>query len=247
MDSLPVNQQYQLPSPLSPLPSPSQSPPPPPSSLANKLTLPLLIVSIVILVPVLLFGILNYLNVLSLSKLYPETFGFLPHVGKQPVVLIPTPTPKIIPTFPCPVDQNPCPPAEFIPTSIDEPEFQGLGYSNIASGTAVLALFDGTYERLKKTLTRNDPIVDRTTVTILSQDGKLRAEYIFQGVPLKEAIGATDSTVSKGEPIGKLGGEGVGQRAFYEMYNLIFSLQDETLQYLKLEPSNDKKAIQVSQ
>lgn len=36
-------------------------------------------ISFVAIIVLLFFGILNYFNILSLSKLYPNTFGFLPH------------------------------------------------------------------------------------------------------------------------------------------------------------------------
>jgi len=36
-------------------------------------------ISFVVIIVLLFFGILNYFNILSLSKLYPNTFGFLPH------------------------------------------------------------------------------------------------------------------------------------------------------------------------
>jgi len=36
-------------------------------------------ISFVLIIIILFFGILNYFNILSLSKLYPNTFGFLPH------------------------------------------------------------------------------------------------------------------------------------------------------------------------
>lgn len=36
-------------------------------------------ISFVLIIVIVLFGILNYFNILSLSKLYPNTFGFLPH------------------------------------------------------------------------------------------------------------------------------------------------------------------------
>lgn len=35
--------------------------------------------SFVLIIIIVLFGLLNYFNILSLSKLYPNTFGFLPH------------------------------------------------------------------------------------------------------------------------------------------------------------------------
>ncbi|MCL6096529.1 MAG: hypothetical protein M1444_02480 [Patescibacteria group bacterium] len=36
-------------------------------------------ISFVLIIIIVLFGLLNYFNILSLSTLYPNTFGFLPH------------------------------------------------------------------------------------------------------------------------------------------------------------------------
>lgn len=44
-------------------------------------------VSFVLIIIIVLFGTLNYFNILSLSKLYPNQFGFLPH---QKILKIPT-------------------------------------------------------------------------------------------------------------------------------------------------------------
>ncbi len=54
-------------------------------------------ISFVLIIIIVLFGLLNYFNILSLSTLYPNQLGFLPHqqiTGKQlPKVLEPTPEP----------------------------------------------------------------------------------------------------------------------------------------------------------
>jgi hypothetical protein len=60
-------------------------------------------ISFVLIIIIVLFGLLNYFNILSLSTLYPNQLGFLPHqiAGKQVSrVSESTPTPKPIPTFP---------------------------------------------------------------------------------------------------------------------------------------------------
>lgn len=59
-------------------------------------------ISFVLIVIIVFFGLLNYFNILSLSKLYPDTFGFLPHKTFNPTPLkktqltnspLPVPTP----------------------------------------------------------------------------------------------------------------------------------------------------------
>jgi hypothetical protein len=65
-------------------------------------------ISFVLIIIIVLFGVLNYFNILSLSTLYPNQLGFLPHqqtANKQsPNASRSTPKPKVIPkpspTFP---------------------------------------------------------------------------------------------------------------------------------------------------
>lgn len=59
---------------------------------------------------ILILGILNYFNILSLSRLYPDKFASLPHQTPKSVQKIPTP----VLTLKCPVPQELCDAAEVI-------------------------------------------------------------------------------------------------------------------------------------
>ncbi len=54
-------------------------------------------ISFVLIIIIVLFGLLNYFNILSLSTLYPNQLGFLPHqpltANTQQKQTVPTPTP----------------------------------------------------------------------------------------------------------------------------------------------------------
>lgn len=201
-----------------------------------------MVACVVLVLLVLIFGILNYFNLISISKLYPNVFGLLPH---QPFPH----TQEMQPTspatdlqnlvLPCPLQLDPCPVSERIPTSVDDPNFQGLGYSKIASDTAVIAVFDGTYQSLEQKMPTG---LLRTSISIFDAKGIRQATYIFQGLRIKSGSGQ----ISKGDAIGKLGQDTVGKRGYYKEYNLIFSLQDiQNNLYLRLEPSIDRKSLQI--
>ena len=175
----------------------------------------------VILVLVLVFGTLNYFNILPISKLWPNQFGFLPHKQskqesnvaiQQSNNVTPIPRTKIF----CPSVKEFCEKGEGV---IKDQKYIGLGY-RLSSGSAIFAAFDGNLTSTKsaypievngKTTQENFKIV-----YLDNPDLRLRAIYFFRG----KAKDIKTGKISKGQQIA-VSGKPI---AIYDNNSLIFSL-----------------------
>lgn len=266
------DQQVQPPQPVSPPAppppaQPDQEPPPPPppaggSSFFDTLAtvLPLVVGALVLLL--LAFFALNYFNIISLSRLYPKQFGFLPHqpfsktqalkksplqttsppaLNQSPATTSQTPTQKLI--FPCPLKLDPCPKPEAITRHSNIPNFQGLGYNDIASGSAVLALLDGTYDLQQYDATgsykEKGPVL---AVKVKGNDAL--ATYQLRGTAVKE-VPSTGNPVSQKEVLALTGKEQLGMQRFGKWYDMVIFVQDQQGNYLKLQPTKDGQGLET--
>ncbi len=125
----------------------------------------------------LIFGVLNYFNILSLSRIYPNLFGSLPHKSLSTAQ---TTVPKEPVTIGCPVEENFCKNAQILYFPHTK-AYQGLGW-NLPKGSPIKAVFDGK-------LSKDDISGPRgyfRAVLLRSNDGKYEARYIF--IPNNQTI-----------------------------------------------------------
>lgn len=90
----------------------------------------------------LILGVLNYFNILSLSRLYPSLFGSLPQQNRSSV---PTPTP--LTSIPCPVDPQFCSTGRLIATTFGKTKFYALAYT-LPTNTNLKTVFQGTIDEI---------------------------------------------------------------------------------------------------
>ena len=135
----------------------------------------------VVLAIALFFGILNYFNIISLSTLYPNQFGSLPHqtLPKTPQK---TPPPQSI-TFSCPVAKEFCSSGKEI---YDGKTFLGIGY-NLPVGTKIYAaisgniIFGGAEDKERKILSHAKIVIGGT-----GENQGYSVRYDYFGLPISQ-------------------------------------------------------------
>lgn len=183
-----------------------------------------------------IFGVLNYFNVLSLSRLYPNLFGSLPHKTTfNKISNLPTPAPLEIKTFTCPVDKD-CNSGEKVSILNAIPPFYGIGYVKLSAGTKLLAIIPGDVAQgasVGKTGSNN-------LIVITNKILNLEADYSFIGT--SSAFLAGKRTVNQKDEIGILLGTPLEKTFQQKSYILIISLQDtKTKKFLQLKPNFEQK------
>lgn len=239
MDNLPKTQNQ----PTQPLTQP-QAPAqpgltPPPSSPHAFLKSILVIVAVAAITITLGFGLLNYFNIIQLK--------FLPHQPNSESlapVLQPsaaeTAAKKLI--FPCPFKLDPCPKPEIITQHSNNPNFQGLGYNNIASGSAVLALLDGTLTQ--QSIATGSAKEKGPVLAVKVKGNDVLATYQLRGTAVKE-VPSTGNTVSQKEVLALTGKEQLGMQRFGKWYDMVIFIQDQQGNYLKLQPTKDGQGLET--
>lgn len=229
----------QIPAP----PMPQQGAPPQVST--NIKSGALAIISILLLIGAV-FIVLNYFDIISISKTVP----FLSFLPKQTAQKVEVPAKTIIPAAQtplepaiisgCPVREELCGRGDILILSEKEKisSFSGIVYSNLAQGEEILSVIAGDIQ------VKNLIIDERTLVTITDNVSGLQANYEF---PIDSfQLSATSSKITKrGEIIGAISD---GSKSFKKLGggydNLIFSLQNLTTKlYIKIKPATDGKSI----
>lgn len=156
---------------------------------------------------ILIFGILNYFNILSISELYPKYLSFLPRK-------IVSPNQSNLQLF-CPSLREFCQKGEGV---VKDGNYIGFG-GKLASGSAIFAAFDGVLSSTTSSFLKekDGKIVQRKFIIAYldNPDLNLRAEYYFRGLLDK------NGKVKKGEQIATSNGNKI---TTYDNSSLIFSL-----------------------
>jgi len=155
---------------------------------------------------VLLFGILNYFNILSLSTLYPKQLGFLPQNQVSPTI-------SSLNRLSCPSLKEFCEKGQGI---FKDGQYVGLGYS-LSSENAIFAAFDGNLSIALSPTSAGALTTKKKLITAYldNPDLKLRAIYLFKGSITKTG------KVNKGEQIAISNGKPI---KVYDNNSFIFSL-----------------------
>ncbi len=153
-------------------------------------------VALLVLGVILFFGTLNYFNIISLSSLYPNQFGSLPHSGAQR----PTASETNLPIT-CPVEKNFCNKGKDL---YEGNKFLGIGY-NLPIGKKIIASIPGTVvfggaEDKSKGITSHAKIVIGGT----GQSQGYVATYEYFGLPSNK--NTQTKSVSYGEELGAVWG-----------------------------------------
>ena len=135
--------------------------------------------------------------------------------------------------YSCPLDKKLCYSGEQVNLQMTKPPFFGLGYQNIASGSAILAVIPGRYSAggsIGQSGEKN------TILTINNGESNLEANYQFKGqayIP----TGVGNGMVKQGGTIGWIAADGLDKGLFSKNYQLIVSVQNTTTrEFIKLIP-----------
>lgn len=146
------------------------------------------------------------------------------------------PQPAEKPSYRCPVEKSVCKKAEKFSLPHKPVAFYGLGYPNLASGSAVLAMTDGRYG-VGASVDKNG--AKTTILTITNDSFNLTVEYQFKGQNYTP-LGAGKDTVKAGDVIAALSDEKI-TTAQNRLYSLMVSVQSiKTKEYLRLSPKEFK-------
>lgn len=124
---------------------------------------------------ILIFFLLNYLNIFSLSSIYPKTLGFLPHrefASSQKKI---AQTINLNVPIACPVAKEECQKAkiaEFKIPNTNVSRYEGIGFPGTA-GEAVKAVFDGSYTIVQASMGKSY----QRMLFLTRVDGKYEATY----------------------------------------------------------------------
>ena len=169
----------------------------------------------VILVLVLVFGILNYFNILRLSEIFPNYLGFLPR--KE----VPTGTSQQLNNVTIKQLKIPCPSVkEFCEKGqgIVKDQYVGFGY-RLSSGSAIFAAFDGnvtaTFSAYPIDVNGKTTQEKFKALYLDSPDLNFRVVYYFRGQVTKTG------PVIRGEQIAISNGKLIQA---YDNSSLVFSL-----------------------
>lgn len=171
----------------------------------------------VLIALILVFGTLNYFNILKLSEIFPNYLGWLPHkevpTGTSQLNNV-TIVPTIKPTVSLPSLKFSCPSVkEFCERGSDviiDGKYLGWG-DKLSTGSAIFAAFDGEVSSSIST-------VSATTFRTAYLDNKglgLRATYFLKGRIIKTGA------VKKAEQIATASGRTI---SIYDDKSLIFSV-----------------------
>lgn len=131
----------------------------------------ILFAAVIILLMIL---ILNYFNLIPLSKNWPAFFGWLPHqssgLGEGGVEPRRT-HPFAQDFFVCPVWGEQCKDAYAVMNE-DRSQVIGIGYFTLSPGVEIIAMMDGSY-----TISRNANDVE---IILTDTDGNIQAVYNFK-------------------------------------------------------------------
>ena len=156
---------------------------------------------------ILLFGILNYFNILSLSSLYPQ-LGFLPQKNVSQTI-------STLNKLSCPSLKEFCQKGESI---IKDGKYIGFG-GKLASGSTIFAAFDGVLSSTTSTFPKEEDnqTTQKKFITAYLDNSELglRGIYYFRGSIPKSG------KVTKGDQIGISNGKVI---TIYDNKSLIFSL-----------------------
>lgn len=190
----------------------------------------------VVIAALILIFILNYFNVISLSKSYPKQFGFLPRMSSHKTS---SSADTLKNEFTCPLDQGPCPEAEVITKSTKEANFAGLGYNKLASGTNVVAIISGEYKFREVSATpsaQKTPEGESDLLNFTIQNDNYLVSYLISG---KAADLPNKGDIQENTNIAVISGGLRGKNNFNKMYNMVLSIKDlKTGQYLKLKSAD---------
>jgi hypothetical protein len=203
------------PTPPSPAAHPPTTPPPPTQDFEQKLnkTNPILLLALevfgLIAIFIIFLLILNFFNLISLSKMSPQVFGFLPHLGQtsnnqnQPK---PLPIDYVIPQedlgpfASCPVDKTQCKTGQVVKSYDDQiPQwFYGLEYKNLNPNTKILAVIPGQ-------ITTQNIIRDKQSflqINIRNQGMNTLAQYLIPSADFSYTASTTASLVTNNVVLG---------------------------------------------
>ena len=156
---------------------------------------------------ILLFGTLNYFNILSLSALYPQ-LGFLPQNQVSPTI-------SPLNQLSCPSLKEFCQKGEGV---VKDGKYIGFG-GKLASGSTIFAAFDGVLSSTTSTFPKEEDnqTTQKKFITAYLDNSELglRGIYYFRGSISKS------EKVTKGEQIGISNGKVI---TIYDNKSLIFSL-----------------------
>ena len=159
------------------------------------------------IVLILLFGILNYFNILSLSSLYPQ-LGFLPQKNVSQTI-------STLNKLSCPSLKEFCQKGESI---IKDGKYIGFG-GKLASASAIFAAFDGILSSTTSTFPKekNNQTTQKKFITAYLDNAELglRGIYYFRGSIPKSG------SVIKGEQVAITNGKTI---SIYDNNSLIFSV-----------------------
>ena len=156
---------------------------------------------------ILLFGILNYFNILSLSSLYPQ-LGFLPQKNMSQTI-------STLNKLSCPSLKEFCQKGKSI---IKDGKYIGFG-GKLASASAIFAAFDGILSSTTSTFPKekNNQTTQKKFITAYLDNAELglRGIYYFRGSIPKSG------NVIKGEQVAITNGKTI---SIYDNNSLIFSV-----------------------
>lgn len=161
-----------------------------------------------------IFFVLNYFNILSLSTIYPNLFGSLPHKTNQKNT---TAIQQEAFAIRCPVTKQYC----LLGKSIKH-YYSGLGY-NLPEGTDLLSTFDGD-AKTEFGILGNEKLFNEV---IIKNSNGVEAHYLFQGnVSLPKRMPTDrknfESSVLSQEKIASISGELLKYMYATDQINLFF-------------------------
>jgi hypothetical protein len=192
--------------------------------------------------------VLNFFNILSLSKIYPNQLGFLPHlkttttsnnqsqmIKNNPLDIIPV---DAIPIVSCPIEN--CKNAVTIgqTTQNSSQEFSGLGFPIVSTPTAVFARIKGAVNI--QNITENGQNVSIVTITA-STSGNLKIVYKFSQSDL-----SIQSNLTFINQYLKLAELKAGSKISYQNtpYSFTYAVQDpKTNNYFRLTSFDNGRVI----
>jgi len=205
--------------------------------------------------------ILNFFNIISLSKIYPNQLGWLPHlrqttslkpttqnqiVNTQPTIS-PSPQPqlessaslKVIPMGTCPLPDGCQNAAQISSVSTDSAQanFAGLGFTLASSQSAILAMREG-----ELSITNTVENGENLTVVTITDPANVQ-EYVYKFNKTAYIPSISSGNVTEGQKIAEL--KNVPTITYSSKpYSFILYMQSLiTKEYLKLESSADGKTI----
>lgn len=235
----------------------SSKPSSPDTKKKLKLNPPLLLILEIlglVMAFIVLLLVLNFFNILSLSEIYPNQFGFLPHLSKTsntkpgnqastkatPSPVQPTPgtsnSLEHISIGICPVSIG-CKKVVQISSPSAEGNFYGLGF-NLSTDSAILAVFNG------KIGTENSSESGKMTTIVNLTDPIGVQKFVYKFAKNAYTPSIISGSVREGQKIGDFKNAATLTYSG-EPYSLIFYMQSLTSnEYIQLIPSNDGKTLE---